>query len=351
MSHAFRLGFLTHLEGEGDAARIYQETLELFVAADQLGFDVVWIAQHHFKERGGRLPAPFPFLAAAAERTRRLRLGTSIVVLPLEVPLRVAEDAAVVDALSGGRLELGLGSGGDPAEFQAFGADLNQRHVRTTDGTSEIQRALRGEPLGTSGQQLQPPAPTLIDRLWQSALSIRGAEFVARQGVGMMLSRAAWGREERTDIVQLPVAQAYLAAWNGNAAPPRIGLSRGIYPAADKRSALAALHPSVMQSAASHIKQGNMPAGLSLERYCDYMHISYGHPEEVAAHLASDCVLPLASDLVLQFNPAFPSLNRALQMLEQIATQIAPALGWRPQQESAKTVATISSQPDASSDA
>jgi alkanesulfonate monooxygenase SsuD/methylene tetrahydromethanopterin reductase-like flavin-dependent oxidoreductase (luciferase family) len=178
-----------------------------------------------------------------------------------------------------------------------------------------------------------------VDRLWQSALSARGAEFVARQGVGMMLSRAAWGRDERTDVVQLPVAQTYLETWNGQAAPPRIGLSRGIYPAADKATALEALRPSVMQAAASHIKQGNMPAGLPLERYCDYMHISYGHPEEVAAHLASDRVLPLASDLVLQFNPAFPGLDKALQMMEQIATQIAPALGWRPKAATPKTSA------------
>src|SRR5947209_2888420 len=99
MSQRIRLGFLTHLEGAGDPRRIYQETLELFVAADQLGFDTGWIAQHHFRIHAGRLPSPFPFLATAAERAKRIRLGTSIVVLPLENPLRVAEDAAVVDAL------------------------------------------------------------------------------------------------------------------------------------------------------------------------------------------------------------------------------------------------------------
>jgi alkanesulfonate monooxygenase SsuD/methylene tetrahydromethanopterin reductase-like flavin-dependent oxidoreductase (luciferase family) len=208
MSHSFRLGFLTHLEGAGDARRIYQETLDLFVAADELGFDVVWIAQHHFKDRAGRLPSPFPFLAAAAERTRRLRLGTSIVILPLEQPLRVAEDAAVVDTLSGGRLELGIGSGGDPAEFAAFGVDLTRRLELTTTGLHLIQQAFRGEPLGQSEQRLQPPAPTLVNRLWQSALSITGAQYVARQGTGLLLSRAAWGTDEPTDVVQLPVAQA-----------------------------------------------------------------------------------------------------------------------------------------------
>ena len=78
------------------------------------------------------------------------------------------------------------------------------------------------------------------------------------------------------------------------------------------------------------VAQGRMPAGLSLEEYCRRMHLAYGHPEEAAATLAADQVLPLASDLILQFDPVFPSLERSLAMLEQIATQVAPALGWRP---------------------
>jgi alkanesulfonate monooxygenase SsuD/methylene tetrahydromethanopterin reductase-like flavin-dependent oxidoreductase (luciferase family) len=295
-----------------------------------LGFDVVWVAEHHFKDRAGRLPSLFPFLAAAAERTRRLRLGTSIVILPFVHSLRVAEDAAVVDTLSGGRLELGIGSGGDPAEFEAFGIEIAQRHGLTSEGLNSLKQALRGEPLGERGQRLQPPAPTLADRLWQSALSVTGAHYVAQQAVGLMLSRAAWGTDEPTDKAQLSVADAYRAAWNGQPAPPRIGLSRGIYPAADRRTALDELRESVLRSAEGQIKQGQLPAGLSLERYCERMHIAYGHPDEVAARLATDRILPYTTDLILQFNPAFPPLDQALRMLEQIATQIAPALGWRP---------------------
>jgi alkanesulfonate monooxygenase SsuD/methylene tetrahydromethanopterin reductase-like flavin-dependent oxidoreductase (luciferase family) len=338
MSYPFRLGFLTHLEGAGDAHRIYRQTLELFVAADQLGFDVGWVAQHHFKDRTGRLPSPFPFLAAAAERTHRLRLGTSIVVLPLEHPIRVAEDAAVVDTLSNGRLELGIGSGGDAAEFAAFGVDLAQRHQRTTDDLDLLKRTLRGEGLGESDQRLQPPAPTLVDRLWQSALSEAGARFVAQQAAGLMLSRAVWGTDEPTDQAQLPVVNAYLAAWNDQAGAPRIALSRGIYPARDRLTALAELRESVLRSAEGMIKQGLFPPGLALERYCKRMHIAYGHPDEVAAGLRADKVLPYATDLILQFNPAFPPLDQALRMLEQVATQIAPALGWRPAVATNKTI-------------
>ncbi|MXZ21967.1 MAG: LLM class flavin-dependent oxidoreductase, partial [Caldilineaceae bacterium SB0665_bin_25] len=99
MPNPFRLGFLSHLRGRADAEQAYRENLEIFEAADRLGFDAVWVAQHHFKDLGGMLPSPFPFLAAVAQRTRRLRLGTSIIVLPFEHPLRVAEDAAVVDTI------------------------------------------------------------------------------------------------------------------------------------------------------------------------------------------------------------------------------------------------------------
>ena len=105
MSKPFRLGFLTHVEGAGDPRHIYQDTLAWFTTADQLGFDVGWLAEHHFKNPNGRLPSLFPFLAAAGERTRHIRLGTSIIILPVQQPLRVAEDAAVVDALTGGRLD------------------------------------------------------------------------------------------------------------------------------------------------------------------------------------------------------------------------------------------------------
>jgi alkanesulfonate monooxygenase SsuD/methylene tetrahydromethanopterin reductase-like flavin-dependent oxidoreductase (luciferase family) len=330
MTSKFRLGFMTHLEGDGDPRRIYAESLELFVAAEQLGFDSVWVAQHHFKSYAGRLPSPLPFLAAAAQKTRRLRLGTALVVLPLEESLRLAEDAAVVDALSNGRLELGVGSGGDPDEFAAFGRALDTRHTRTSAGIDLLRRALAGKALDERGQQLQPPAPTLVDRLWQSAVSEAGACYVADNGAGLLLARVAFKTGWRTDELQLPAVQAFLRAWNGRVLPQRIGLSRSIYPAADKRTALAGLRDDVLRSENGLTVQDQLPSGQSLEAYCEHLNITYGHPDQVAATLRSDCVLPHATDLILQFNPAVPPLDLALRMLEQVATEIAPQLGWRP---------------------
>lgn len=330
MSPSFRLGFLTHVEGTGDPATIYQETLQIFEAADQLGFDVGWIAQHHFRIHPGRLPSPFLFLAAAAQRTQHLRLGTSIVIMPLDLPLRVAEDAAVVDALSGGRLELGVGSGGEAGEFQAFGLSMAQRREMTSAGMETLRAALRGERLNGSDHRLDPPAPTLVARIWQSAASEVGAQHVAAQGAGLMLSRAAWQDGQMTDTIQLPVAQAYLAAWGGQSARPRIALSRGVYLAADKQAALAAMQEAVMQSTNKMIQQGQWPAGLSLEQCCRRLHISFGNPDDVAASLVADKVLPYAHDLILQFSPVIPPVDQAIRMLEQLATQVAPRLGWQP---------------------
>jgi alkanesulfonate monooxygenase SsuD/methylene tetrahydromethanopterin reductase-like flavin-dependent oxidoreductase (luciferase family) len=174
-----RLGFLTHLHVGKDATDSYRIALDLFQAAEQLGFDSGWVAQHHFQNGSGGLPSTLTFLAAAAERTRRIRLGTAIVILPLEDPLRVAEDAAVVDTISGGRLELGLGTGGDPVSFAAFGKDLNARRERYAEGVRIIQDALSGAPINGTEAHLYPPTPTLQDRIWESTLSPEGgARFV-----------------------------------------------------------------------------------------------------------------------------------------------------------------------------
>ena len=333
MSHSFRLGFLTHLRGSNDPRRVYAETLELFETAEALGFDAGWVAQHHFKREAGFMPSPLPFLAAVAERTKRIRLGTSIVVLPLESPLRVAEDAAVVDLLSGGRLELGVGSGANPQEFTPFDVDIATRHQRTTEGLDLMKRAFRGETWGEGGQQLQPPAPSMLERIWLSSLSPMGATYAAKHEAGLLLSRAAWGHEEPTDQVQLPVAQTYQTAWAHPTASPRIGLSRGFYIAADKATALQEMQADLTPAIDGMVSSGRMAPGLSLETYCERFHIIYGHPEDIVAGLQADQVFPHATELILQLDPIFPSLDRTLHMFEQIATQVAPALGWRPASE------------------
>lgn len=338
MTNPFRLGFLTHFDGVGEAKVVYQNTLRLYELADELGFDVGWIAQHHLQPSEG-LPSPFPFLAAAAERTKRIRLGTAVVILPLENPIRLAEDAAVVDTLSGGRLELGVGSGFDPIAYKVIGVDIEKRREITSANLSALQSALRGEPIGgPDGPRLHPAAPTLVNRLWQGVFSEQGARYAAQHGVGLLLNRATYGYEDPTDHVQAPWAQAYLdtwKSWNGQLGKPRIGLSRIVYPSLDKRTAQAELQDGVLRFSQRMVKNGRFPAGLSVEENFKRLHAFYGHPDEVAEELATDRVFPLITDLICQFNPGVPTIDQALRAFELIATKVAPALGWRPHTQDA----------------
>jgi alkanesulfonate monooxygenase SsuD/methylene tetrahydromethanopterin reductase-like flavin-dependent oxidoreductase (luciferase family) len=320
-----RLGFLTHVQGRGDLDRTYRNAQELFVVADELGFDVGWVAQHHVPLGGGSLPSPWPFLAHAAARTTRIRLGTAITILPLEDPVRLAEDVSVVDTLSGGRVELGVGSGASDQEYAAFGRDVTRKRELTTEHLHVLRSALANEEVGTAGFTIQPPAADFTDRIWQGVFSAAGAEYAAAEGSNLLLNRAAYGYNAPTDEVQRPWADAYLSAWRGPRSP-RIGLSRFVFPAKDRRTALAQIGDDVHRAAARF----SFPPGLSTEDVLRRFHAFYGHPDEIVTALRNELVLPVATDLITQFNPAVPDQDAAVRALELIATEVAPALGWTP---------------------
>ncbi|MGO1255483.1 LLM class flavin-dependent oxidoreductase, partial [Microbacterium gubbeenense] len=103
-----RLGFFSRLLEDAPAADRYRFALEQIEAADRAGFSSAWVAQHHFSRDEGGLPSPLVLLAAAAARTTRIRLGTAVLTLPIDDPVRAAEDASVLDAMSGGRVQLGV---------------------------------------------------------------------------------------------------------------------------------------------------------------------------------------------------------------------------------------------------
>jgi probable F420-dependent oxidoreductase len=130
---------------------VYEETLSLAVDAEEQGFESVWLSEHHLTE-DGYLPSLFPVLAAVAARTRRIRLGTAMVLASLTHPLRLAEDAAVTDLLSGGRLELGLSAGYRELEFEALGVPRAHRGARTEETVEILRRAWSGEPFSYAGK-------------------------------------------------------------------------------------------------------------------------------------------------------------------------------------------------------
>ncbi|MEC9050858.1 MAG: LLM class flavin-dependent oxidoreductase, partial [Actinomycetota bacterium] len=123
--------------------QVLRETLEEIELADDLGFDSVWLAEHHFSKYG-ILGSPVNFGMAVAERTKRITIGTAVLVLPLHDPLRLAEDIAALDVLSGGRVTIGVGRGYQPQEFAGFGIPLEESKVRYQE-TLEILRLALGQ--------------------------------------------------------------------------------------------------------------------------------------------------------------------------------------------------------------
>src|SRR5436309_7901198 len=151
-----RLGFFTRLLDQADPAERYRLAAAQIIHAERCGFDSAWVAQHHFHEDEGGLPAPFVFLGQVAAQTSRIRLGTGIVTLPLELPIRVAEDSAVLDLMCGGRLEVGVGGGGNLSSYAAFGQDSAERTALLIGHLETLRDAWAGRPLPGGGDQLYP---------------------------------------------------------------------------------------------------------------------------------------------------------------------------------------------------
>jgi putative FMN-dependent luciferase-like monooxygenase len=337
-SKPFRLGVFTRLVDRDVAAPVvYARALELFETAEQLGFETAWVAQHHVRQEGG-LPAPLVFLAHAAARTSRLRLATGIITLPLEQPLRLAEDAAVLNVLSGGRFELGFGTGGNANVFSRFGHALEERQADYDRAFDVVRGALAGEPIGADGSTLWPPAADLAARVWEASFGVPGAVRAAEHGSGLLLSRTAQRAGEgvhRAPLgeVQLPVVEAYLERCAARGVKPRIGLSRSIYVADSRAEALADAEPGMRRFARVAAAREGIDPNLPTPDLLARSDVHIGSPTDVVASLRADRLLALATDLVLQVHPVDPPHASALRSFRLIASEVAPALGWSPLHE------------------
>lgn len=136
-------------------AQRYRDTVEQAVAAEALGFESVWPVEQHFNRQVSISPAPALLLAAIAARTHTLRLGTAIVQLPLAHPLRIAEEIATLDVLSGGRVEFGVGRGGNPTHFAGFGVPLAESRDRMHEALELIRRAWTEDRFSFAGRFFQ----------------------------------------------------------------------------------------------------------------------------------------------------------------------------------------------------
>ncbi|WP_321355927.1 LLM class flavin-dependent oxidoreductase [Pseudomonas extremaustralis] len=321
----FKLGFLSHAFGD-DPQQVYRDLIEQFEVAEALGFDGGWIAQHHLSNGFGRLPSPLVLLAAVAERTRHIELGTGVIVLPFEDPIRLAEDASVLDALSGGRVQLGLGSGGANLDnFTAFDRDPARRQAAFAERQQRLQHLVEGQPL-IGDLTLQPPAPGLGSRLWHSHGSTDGAVYTAEQGNGLLLGTAT--HDPLT--VQKPLADAYLQAWSRTDRAPRIGVVRAIFPAADRASAQAELAVDIERHIPRLQREGLIDEAVDLQEHLRLMNVHHGHPDEVIESLRQDpALLPYADYVIAVVQAESSTQAQILKRLEILAWDIAPALGWK----------------------
>lgn len=186
-------------------AREYRDVVELTRLAETLGFDSVWVSEHH-GAGDGYLPSLLPVLAGLATATDRIRLGTGVMLTPFHHPLRLAEDTAVVDQLSGGRLILGLGLGWREEEFRMFDVPVRERVARTVETVEILRRAWTAERFSHEGRIFRldrvlvtpPPAQEGGVPIYLGGFVEQAVRRAGRLGDGYILSRTTVENARRT---------------------------------------------------------------------------------------------------------------------------------------------------------
>ncbi|WGW11612.1 putative FMN-dependent luciferase-like monooxygenase [Saxibacter everestensis] len=327
-----RIGFFSRLLDDVSPSRRYTFATEQIQQAERHGFASAWVAQHHFKGSEGGLPAPLVFLAHVAARTTSIRLGTGIITLPLEDPIRVAEDASVVDLLSGGRLELGFGSGGTPASFQTFGLNFDDRREIFAGKLQVLADALDGNDFGAGEARVYPAASALSRRLWQATFSESGATRAGERGDGLMLSRTQPRPKDNQELslvdIQNPMIDRYLESLAPGVSP-RILSSRTLFVADDRSEALRFADAGLRNAVASVGAFDSSLADAPLAEIIAATDTHVGTPDDVIESLSSDSSLDRVTDITFQVHSVDPPHEHILRSIELIAHKVAPHFGWR----------------------
>ncbi len=329
--HFRGLAFFTRLLDAAPAAERYRLAAAQIAHAEQCGYDAAWVAQHHFHEHEGGLPSPFVFLGHLAGQTTRIRLGTGIITLPLELPVRVAEDAIVLDLISNGRLELGVGNGGNPSAFTGFELDGEHRNELFAHNLARLRTALAGQTI-PGGDTLYPQNPGLIERIWQATFSVSGGARAGLAGDGLMLSRTQPRPPEtpRATLAELqdPIIDAYLAALPAGCEPRIVG-SRSVFVAETRAEALRLAELGLRRAVGRFLERGHRPPGDTLADMIRAFDVHVGTPDDVIASLRADKTLARVTDLAVQVHSIDPPHPWILRSIELVAEEVAPAFGWR----------------------
>lgn len=309
--HFTHVGFLIPGNfAEDDPLTGIEATLDLITRGEALGYHSAWVRQRHL-ERG--VSSAAVFLAAASQRTRRIGLGTAVIPLGYENPFRLAEDLAMADVLSRGRLNVGVSANppqfghllgdllydGDPAQVD-YGHSRAERLARALRSEPLSDAAVAGNAAGAQVPRLQPIAKGLTDRLWYGGGSLKSAEWAGRNGWHFLTGNIATG--ETTDdflTAQAGLIRQFRQAWTGPSAP-RIGLGRVILPLAGTD---AATRQRYRDFVAARTPRTLTPQGPKRTLFAPDI---IGTMDQIAETLARDPVALAAQEFRIELPYEFP---------------------------------------------
>jgi alkanesulfonate monooxygenase SsuD/methylene tetrahydromethanopterin reductase-like flavin-dependent oxidoreductase (luciferase family) len=317
------------------AADSMLQAIDLAQGMDDLGVNGAYFRVHHFARQQS---SPMPLLAAIAARTDHIEVGTGVIDMRYENPLHLAEEAASVDLISGGRLALGVSRGSPETVVRGYetfgyagsedprGADLAREHfdlfLRAIDGEGLAERDA-SSPFGTGAsglQRIEPHSPGLRSRVWWGAGNRDSAEWAGRVGVNLMSSTLLTEADGTPfDLLQAQQIDAFRAAWRGagHQGEPRVSVSRSIFP---------------ITTAEDRMYFGGRQDGDQIG-VIDGIRSTFGktyaaEPDELVEQLKEDAAIASADTLMLTI-PSQLGVEFNLRVIASFAMYVAPALGWQ----------------------
>lgn len=333
------LGFLTiGLFDAADPRGGHRSTLEIIELGERLGFDSAWVRHRHLQYG---ISSPVAVLAAASQRTRRIQLGTAVIPLGWENPLRLAEDLATVDLLSDGRLNPGV-SVGPPMNYdQVKDALYPDTAVAEDFGYARVERLLAfvrgGKASSFSGMvgfeafsdRVQPHSAGLGERMWYGGASLRSARFAGQQGMNFLTSSVVKAEEseqagERPDFERIQLAQIReFRAHHPDGEAARVSQGLVVIPTDSATPAQRAKYAAYAESRLPRTAEPQGPGRLLFAP--DLVGTSGELAERLGAHAAFREAREVAFALPFTFEH-----EDYVQILTDMATRLGPALGWSP---------------------